>query len=117
MPAPKQYRPGQRMESTRESVTPAISTKAKHAVVRHRDPDVDQGTIVEVDIDDLTVVIPVNKYEQRSLHAYGDTVPGDDDEELIEEPTAPAETIPLGEWRTESSLDGTRYRRKDTRLV
>lgn len=116
MPAPKQYKPGPRMVSARDPVSPAISTKAKHAVVPQRESDVDEGTTVEVDIDDITVVMPINKYEQRSLHAYGEAGVGDEDEELTEEPSAPPETIPLGEWRTECSLEGTRYRRKDSRL-
>jgi hypothetical protein len=125
MPAPKKFTPA---PTTPQSYTPVRSSetaKGRYAVVPPvPKPRVDEEEeSVEVTVDEVTVVMEkASKYEQRALNAHVDprlTIDLDDLDEVDEspqpvEPVRPAAAV-LGEWRTESSLDGTRYRRKDTR--
>jgi hypothetical protein len=96
-------------------------TKGRYAVVAPQAPIVDDPAVVEIVVDDLTVVLdPTSKYEQRSLHAYGEvgeeSEDADDTEEVLLEPVRSEGPI-FGEWRSESRLEGTRYHRKDSRRI
>lgn len=99
-------------------------TKGRYAVVAPQAPIVDDPAVVEIVVDDLTVVLePTSKYEQRSLHAYGEvgdvgeeSEDADDTEEVLLEPVRSEDPI-FGEWRSESRLEGTRYHRKDSRRI
>jgi hypothetical protein len=64
----------------------------------------------------------VSKYEARSLNAHVDpslTIDLDelDAPEEVPEPVEPVGPMPivLREWRTESTLEGSHYHRKDSR--
>ncbi len=124
MPAPKQFKPGPRTVREDVPVSRGVVTKGRYAVVVPQTPTVDDPAVLEIAVDDLTVVMePTSKYEQRSLHAYGEV--GDVDEE-IEDPEDVEEVVPepvlsespvFGEWRSESRLEGTRYHRKDSRRI
>ncbi|MEN8234544.1 MAG: hypothetical protein ABFR89_06430 [Actinomycetota bacterium] len=92
-----------------------MAAKGRYAVAAPQ-PTVDEDATVEVAVDDITVVMPVTKYDRRSMHAYGETDAPEDEEEVAEDEFAPVERLELGEWRTESTLEGTHYHRKDTRL-
>jgi hypothetical protein len=78
---------------------------------------------VEVSVDEVSVFVgKVSKYEARSLNAHVDpSVTIDLDEldapEAVSEPVEPVRSTPivLGEWRTESTLEGSHYHRKDSR--
>ena len=122
MPAPKKFTPA---PTTPQSYTPVRSSetaKGRYAVVPPvPKPRVDEEEeSVEVTVDEVTVVMEkASKYEQRALNVHVDprlTIDLDEVDESPQpvEPVRPAAAV-LGEWRTESSLDGTRYRRKDTR--
>jgi len=118
MPAPKQFKPGPQATQGRMS-SPPIVTKGRYAVVAPSTPIVDDPAVVEVSVDDITVVMSgSSKYEQRSFHAYGDTEASVGEEEVpeAEADPAPSHHTSLGEWTSESSLEGTRYRRKESRL-
>ncbi len=93
-------------------------SKGRYAVVTPTAPIVDDPAVVEVAVDDITVVVdPATKYAQRSFRAYGEAADPDADDVVEEDvPPAPLEHTPLGEWRSESLLEGVRYRRTDTRL-
>jgi hypothetical protein len=127
MPAPKQFKPGPRTIREVEPVSRGVVTKGRYSVVAPEVPIVDDSAVVEIVVDDLTVVMePTSKYEQRSLHAYGevgdvdeefeDTEDTEDVEEAVPEPVL-SEGPVFGEWRSESRLEGTRYHRKDSRLI
>ncbi len=124
MPAPKQFKPGPRTIREDVPVSRGVVTKGRYSVVAPEVPIVDDPAVLEIAVDDVTVVMePTSKYEQRSLHAYGEV--GDVDEE-IEDPEDVEEVVPepvlsespvFGEWRSESRLEGTRYHRKDSRRI
>ncbi|MEN8114625.1 MAG: hypothetical protein ABFS21_09580 [Actinomycetota bacterium] len=122
MPAPKQYKPGPRITSERERnhASQSVTTKGKYVVSAPSQPLVDEEVAVEVEVDDVTVVMPVTKYDRRSMHAYGDVGASEDEEEdedeFEESPAESTESLQLGEWRTEVTLEGSHYHRKDTRL-
>jgi hypothetical protein len=118
MPAPKQFKPGpQTIRAGGSSV--AAPARGTYAVNTVPGPIVEDPAVVEVVIDDVTVVMGgTSKYQQRSFRAYGEA----EEPEAEEMPEVPAEPVvlehtPLGEWRSESSIDGTRYRRKESRLI
>ncbi len=121
MPAPKQFKPGPQTIREVAPVSRAVVTKGRYAVVAPEAPIIDDPSVVEIAVDDVTVVMRRSKYEQRSLHAYG---PADDlvDEEseaideIVPEPERSRAPV-FGEWRSESTLEGTRYHRKDSRRV
>ncbi len=118
MPAPKQFKPGPQLESTQRTASPPVVSKGRYAIVTPTAPIVDDPAVVEVSVDDITVVVdPTTKYQHRSFHAYGE-VADPEEEAAVDEPVAPAvvEHTPLGEWRSNSLLEGNRYRRTDTRL-
>lgn len=88
-------------------------------------PDVVSDEEFEIAVDDVTVVVSgPSKYEQRSMGAYVDPSVSID-LEAIDEADEPVEAVEpvrsprivFGEWRTESDLDGTRYRRRDSRRI
>jgi len=124
MPAPKQFKPGPGTIGEVEPVSRAVVTKGRYSVVVPEAPIIDDPAVVEVTVDDLTVVMRGSKYEQRSLHAYGE-VGGEADEEIEDiediEETVPEPALPkaplFGEWRSESTLEGTHYHRKDSRRI
>jgi hypothetical protein len=124
MPAPKQLKPGPRTISEVVPVSRGVVTKGRYAVVAPEAPIVDDPAVVEIVVDDVTIVMePTSKYEQRSLHGYGEVVNGDeafedieDVEEVVPEPVL-SEVAVFGEWRSESRLEGTRYHRKDSRRI
>lgn len=105
-----------------EPVSRAVVTKGRYSVVAPQGPAIDDPSVVEIAVDDLTVVMETtSKYDQRSLHAYGDVgeVAEEDSEEIDEivpEPIRPLVPV-FGEWRSESTLDGTHYHRKDSRRM
>jgi hypothetical protein len=123
MPAPKQFKPDP--EGTRSYTTGFAPdrTKGRYAVVPPpRQPRVVEEP-VEIAVDDVTVVMQgaalgASKYQARSLHAHVE--PGLSIEiDETPEPPVPVRDEPMvfGEWRSESHLDGTRYRRRDSRLT
>jgi len=118
MPAPKQYKPGPRMSGPLERLqrSQAAVAKSKYAATPHADPLEDEDVAVEVAVDDITVVMPASKYDRRSFHAYSDDPVSVEPDELDEPEPAPVELHHLGEWRSESRLEGSHYYRKDTRL-
>ena len=124
MPAPKQFKPGPRTIREDVPVSRGVVTKGRYAVVAPEAPIVDDPAVVEVVVDDLTIVMePTSKYEQRSLHAYGEIGDVDEEfedtedvEEVVPEPVL-SEGPVFGEWRSESRLEGTRYHRKDSRRI
>lgn len=121
MPAPKQFKPGPRTIREVEPVSRAVVTKGRYSVVVPEAPIIDDPAVVEIAVDDVTVVMRSSKYEQRSLHAYGE-VGGEADEEIeaieeiVPEPALPKAPV-FGEWRSESTLEGTHYHRKDSRRI
>ncbi len=127
MPAPKQFKPGPRTIREVEPVSRGVVTKGRHSVVAPEVPIVDDPAVIEIVVDELTIIMdPTSKYEQRSLHAYGevgdvgeefeDTEDTEDVEEVVPEPVLSAGPV-FGEWRSESRLEGTRYHRKDSRRI
>ena len=122
MPAPKQFKPGPRTIREVESVSHAVVTKGRYSVVAPEAPITDDAEVVEVAVDDVTVVMRgASKYEQRSFHAYGEVGTAADEEsealdEIVPEPVR-SEGPVLGEWRSESTLEGTHYHRKDSRRI
>jgi hypothetical protein len=129
MPAPKQFKPAPSGARSHQSSSRTVMTKGKYSTTPRATPTTDDPAVVEVSIDDLTLVVGgSSKYEHRSLHAYGEVGHVDepsDDIEIVEtlpdpdpEPTpAVEERTPLGEWRSSSSIEGTRYHRTDSRLI
>lgn len=119
MPAPKQFKPGSQTTREQPQASRPIVTKGRHAVVAPTVPFVDNPAVVEVSIDDITLVMGgSSKYEQRSLHAYGEIEePAVDEVPVVSPAPVPTEHTPLGAWLSESSLDGTHYHRKDSRLA
>lgn len=121
MPAPKQFKPGPRTIREVEPVSRAVVTKGRYSVVAPEAPIIDDPAVVEIAVDDVTVVMRSPKYEQRSLHAYGE-VGGEADEdiedvdEVVPEPVRAKGPV-FGEWRSESTLEGTHYHRKDSRRI
>ncbi len=127
MPAPKQFKPGPQTIREVEPVSRGVVTKGRYSVVAPEAPIVDDPAVVEVTVDDVTIVMePTSKYEQRSLHAYGevgdlgeeleDTEEVEEVEEVVPEPVR-SEALVFGAWRSESTLEGTRYHRKDSRRI
>lgn len=124
MPAPKQFKPGPQTIREAEPVSRGVVTKGRYSVVAPQTPIVDDPAVVEITVDDVTIVMePTSKYAQRSLHAYGEVGELDEEledteevEEVVPEPFRP-ETPVFGEWRSESTLEGTRYHRKDSRRI
>lgn len=122
MPAPKQFKPAPQTIREVEPVSRAVVTKGRYAVVAPQAPIIDDPSVVEIAVDDLTVVMGgSSKYEQRSFHAYGDVETDldeevEDAEELVPEPVR-SPTPVFGEWRSESTLEGTHYHRKDSRRI
>ena len=123
MPAPKQFKPGPQTIREVVPVSRAVVTKGRYSVVAPQAPVIDDPSVVEIAVDDVTVVMGgSSKYEQRSLHAYGDVERDLDEEsgeteeveELIPEPMRPEAPV-FGEWRSESTLEGSHYHRKDSR--
>lgn len=122
MPAPKQFKPGLQTIQYDAPVSRAVVTKGRYSVVAPQTPTIDAPGVVEVSVDDVTVVMTdTSKYEQRSARGYGEI--GD---ELVEEfekveEIAPvpvkSEVLRFGEWRSESMLEGTHYHRKDSRRI
>ncbi|MEA2009958.1 MAG: hypothetical protein U9N78_04565 [Actinomycetota bacterium] len=124
MPAPKQFKPGPQTIREVEPVSRAVVTKGRYSVVAPEAPIIDDPAVVEIAVDDLTIVIETettSKYEERSLHAYGDVGIESDEEtedidEIVPEPALPKGPV-FGEWRSESTLEGTHYHRKDSRRI
>lgn len=121
MPAPKQFKPGPQAIREDAPVSRAVVTKGRYSVVAPQTPTVDDPSVVEIAVDDLTVVMRGSKYEQRSFHAYGEADDVVDEEseaidEIVPEPVSPKAPV-FGEWRSESSVEGTRYHRKDSRRI
>ena len=122
MPAPKQFKPGPQMIRDDAPVSRAVVTKGRYSVVAPQTPTTNDPGVVEVSVDDMTVVMTgTSKYEQRSARAYGEI--GD---ELVEEFEEVEEVAPVpakseaptfGEWRSESTLEGAHYHRKDSRRI
>lgn len=121
MPAPKQFKPGPRMIREDDPVSRAVVTKGRYAVVTPQAPIIDDPSVVEVAVDDVTVVMGGSKYENRSFHAYGEIGDVEDGEsESFDEPVAdpvPSKAPVFGDWRSESTLEGTHYHRKDSRRI
>ncbi|MCJ7780274.1 MAG: hypothetical protein MUQ27_05565 [Acidimicrobiia bacterium] len=119
MPAPKQFKPGPQMIRDDAPVSRAVVTKGRYSVVAPQTPTIDDPGVVEVSIDDVTVVMTgTSKYEQRSPRAYGEI--GDELVEEFEEVSpvpVKSEAPTFGEWRSESTLEGTHYHRKDSRRI
>lgn len=122
MPAPKQFKPGPQTIRDDAPVSRAVVTKGRYSVVAPETPTIDDPGVVEVAVDDVTVVMTsLSKYQQRSARAYGEI--GDElveeFEEVEEVATAPAksEAPTFGEWRSESTVEGTHYHRKDSRRI
>ncbi len=125
VPAPKQFKPGPQTIRDDAPVSRAVVTKGRYSVVAPQTPTIDDPGVVEVSVDDVTVVMTsVSKYEQRSARAYGEI--GDVLVEEVEEfedveEVAPvpvkSEALTFGEWRSESMLEGTHYHRKDSRRI
>ncbi|MEA3502988.1 MAG: hypothetical protein U9R47_09465 [Actinomycetota bacterium] len=123
MPAPKKFKPGPGTTSGGVVDLRPVATKGRYAVATA--PIVDDADSVEVVADDMSVVMGGrSKYAQRSSHAYGEIrVVMAEDLELVEA-TEEAAFVPMppegpqfGEWRSESTLDGAHYRRKDSRRL
>jgi len=126
MPAPKQFKPGPKTSQEYTTGFSSSRIKGRHAVVPPPPkPGVAPDEYVEVDVEDVTVVMRgPSKYEQRSMGAYVDPSvsidldaldDADEPVEAVEPERSPR--IVFGEWRSESDLDGTRYHRKDSRLI
>ena len=125
MPAPKKFNPAPTTTSSSYTTRRSSDTaKGRYAVVPPvpKPREVDEEP-VEIAVDEVTVVMGnVSKYEARSLNAHVDpglTIDIDQLDEVDEapEPAEPVRPAPItfGEWRTESSLEGTHYHRKDSR--
>ena len=106
-------------------VSRAVVTKGRYSVVAPQTPTTNDPGVVEVSVDDMTVVMTgTSKYEQRSARAYGEI--GDELAEEFEEFEEVEEVAPVpvkseaptfGEWRSESTLEGAHYHRKDSRRI
>ncbi|HZJ48162.1 MAG TPA: hypothetical protein VFD97_03890, partial [Acidimicrobiia bacterium] len=109
MPAPKQFKPGPQTTREQPQTSGPVVTKGRYAVVTPMAPIVDNPAVVEVTIDDITLVMGgSSKYEQRSLHAYGEIEePAVDEVPVVSPGPVSPERTPLGAWQSESSLDGT----------
>lgn len=122
MPAPKQFKPGPQTIREVAPVSRAVVTKGRYSVVAPNAPIIDDPAVVEIAVDDVTIVMEnASKYETRSFHAYGEVGDEADEElelveEIVPEPFRPQGPV-FGEWRSESTLEGTRYHRKDSRLI
>ncbi len=121
MPAPKQFKPGPQTIREDAPVSRAVVTKGRYSVVAPQSPIIDDPSVVEIAVDDVTLVMRGSKYEERSLHAYGEVGDVVDEEseaidEIVPEPVLPRAPV-FGEWRSESTLEGTRYHRKDSRRI
>lgn len=122
MPAPKQFKPGPQTIREVAPVSRAVVTKGRYSVVAPQTPVIDDPEVVEVAVDDVTVVMKgASKYQQRSFHAYGEIgdpsgEETDDGDEFVAEPLH-SEGPVFGEWRSESTLEGTHYHRKDSRRI
>ena len=127
MPAPKKFTPAPATPPSHTTARSLDTAKGRYAVVPPvPKPRIDEQEPVEIAVDEVTVVMrQVSKYDARSLNAHVDpslTIDLDDLNDLDEideapqplEP-APPEPIVFGEWRTEWKLEGTHYRRKDSR--
>jgi hypothetical protein len=116
MPAPKKFNPGPTTSPSYTTGYGSSSSKGRHNVVSPPPkPAVDDDESVEVAVEEVTVVMrDVSKYERRALNAHVEPSISIEIDEVDEAP-APVEPIVFGEWRTESSLDGTHYHRKDSR--
>jgi hypothetical protein len=120
VPAPKQFKPRPRTIHDDPPVSRAVVTKGRYSVVAPEAPTIDDPETVEVAVDDVTVVMRgASKYEQRSFHGYGDTGPTSiEDAEDVEEAVPERSHAPtFGEWRSESTLEGSHYHRKDSRRI
>jgi len=126
MPAPKKFNPAPTTSPSPTTARPSDTAKGRYAVVPPvpKPRGVDEES-VEIDVDEVTVVMrKISKYEARSLSAHvepGLTIDIDELDEVDEapqlvEPVRPAPMV-FGEWRTESSLEGTHYHRKDSRRI
>lgn len=119
MPAPKQFKPGPQTIREVNPVSRGVVTKGRYSVVVPEAPIVDDPSVVEIAVDDITVVVEsTSKYEQRSFHAYGE-VDGEEPEaaeEIVPEPVR-SKGPEFGEWRSESTLEGSHYHRKDSRRI
>lgn len=122
MPAPKQFKPGPRTIRDDAPASRGVVTKGRYSVVTPQTPSIDDPEVVEIAVDDVTVVMrDASKYERRSFHAYGEAGSGSAEElgeaeEAVPEPVRP-EAPGLGDWRSESTLEGTHYHRKDSRRI
>ena len=122
MPAPKQFKPGPQTIREVAPASQAVVTKGRYSVVTPQVPVIDDPSVVEIAVDDVTVVLGgSSKYEKRSFHAYGEVESGLDEEseeaeELIPEPVRPKAPV-FGEWHSESTLEGSHYHRKDSRRI
>ncbi len=122
MPAPKQFKPGPQTIREVVPVSHGVVMKGRYSVVSPEKPDIDDPSVVEIAVDDVTVVRRgASKYEQRSFHAYGEIgdEPAGDPEEVEESvsESVRSEAPKFGEWRSESTLEGTHYHRKDSRRL
>ena len=126
MPAPKKFNPAPTTSPSPTTTRSSDAAKGRYAVVPPvpKPREVDEES-VEIDVDEVTVVMRnVSKYEARSLHAHvepGMTIDLADLDDLDEVPElvepVPPVSMDLGEWRTESNLEGTHYHRKDSRRI
>ena len=119
MPAPKQFKPGPRTIREVNPISRGVVTKGRYSVVVPEAPIVDDPSVVEIAVDDFTIVVEsTSKYDQRSLHAYGEG--GEEGsgafEEIVPEPVR-SKGPEFGEWRSESTLEGSHYHRKDSRRI
>ena len=124
MPAPKKFNPAPTPSPSYTTRRSSDTAKGRHAIVPQLPkPRIDDEEPVEISVDEVTVVMgSVSKYQARSLHAHvepGLSIEIDEFDEAVEvaesaEPVRPAPTA-FGEWRTESTLEGTHYHRKDSR--
>jgi hypothetical protein len=124
VPAPKKFN---RAPAPPPPYTPrrsSVSGKGRYAVVPPPPtPHIDEEDALEVSVDEVSVVVgKVSKYEARALNAHVDPSLTIDLDELDapdedREPVEPIHPTPiaLGEWRTESTLEGSHYHRKDSR--
>lgn len=121
MPAPKQFKSGPQTIREDAPHTGAVVTKGRYSTVPTTTPIIDDPAVVEIAVDDVTIVMEdTSKYVTRSFHAYGEV--GDDVdeeaevlEEVVPEPVSPEGPV-FGEWRSDSTLEGSHYHRKDSRL-
>jgi hypothetical protein len=124
VPAPKKFNRAPAPPPPYTAQRSSVTGKGRYAVVPPpTSPHIDEEEAVEVSVDEVSVFVgKVSKYEARSLNAHVDpSVTIDLDEldapEAVSEPVEPVRSTPivLGEWRTESTLEGSHYHRKDSR--